>query len=743
MASVAVPAGAAMAQSAPSPDQSKPAAQPDAPAQPASRPASKAPAPKADPKAAPDATTVKGVTVTATSADMRTAIDRRSYDVTKDLQATSGSISDALRNIPSVEVDVNGNVSLRGDANVKILIDGKPSGQFTGAATAQSLQQMPAGQIERVEVITNPSAEFSPDGSAGIINLVTKKTRKSGKTGGARVQAAPGGRWNGGANIAWRGKKLTVAADANIRHDRQSGVFTADTEGTDPLSGLGFSQHSQGDNHNINDFRSLHASVDYDIAPKTRVSGDAHYNQFEGHNTGESSFTNSGPTGVVTQAFSRDDASHFDRSNGGATGTWRRTFAGDDHDLTISLRSEQTRLSSDDRYTDHHPIPAAPDQATDRRSGDNQLETQLKADYVRPMGGESKLKAGYDLQVTSDRFDNSAEIGPSLAALAPDPTQTDHFNFDQTIQALYTTYEQPMGKFTVLGGLRLESVVIHTNDVTSHQSNHNDYVRLYPTLHLGYKIDDKQQLTASYSQRVNRPFGQDFNPFRVMNSAFSFSSGNPNLQPQQTQSWEAGYQYRNAGTFYLATLYYRQNRNGVTDVVTDLGGGVLLNSKANLASSRSAGLELVANGKLTKTISYNISSNTFWNETDATSLGFSTRSAWVVSGRGNINWQMTPKDLLQVNGFMSGKQLSAQGHRNSFGLLNLGYRHKFNDNLSMVATLRDALKSARFGQTVDTAVLRTQSEFVPQIRTFFIGLTYTYGGRNPRGDQFDYGNPGG
>src|SRR6185437_11367669 len=155
--------------------------------------------------------TVEGVTVTGASQNgMRTSIDRRSYGVAGDLATTTGSISDALKNIPSVEVDVNGNVSLRGDTNVTILIDGKPSGMFKGASAAQALQAMAADSIERVEVITNPSAAFSPEGSAGIINLVTKTTRKAGGSGSARLNVGTSNHYNGGVTAAYTSNKLTL-----------------------------------------------------------------------------------------------------------------------------------------------------------------------------------------------------------------------------------------------------------------------------------------------------------------------------------------------------------------------------------------------------------------------------------------------------------------------------------------------------------------------------------------------------
>ncbi|HEV7386647.1 MAG TPA: TonB-dependent receptor plug domain-containing protein, partial [Phenylobacterium sp.] len=174
--------------------------------------------------AKPAAKTVEGVTVTGASQNgLRTSIDRKSYGVAGDLQSTTGSISDALRNIPSVEVDAQGNISLRGDGNVTILLDGKPSGQFKGPSGAQALQALPADSIERVEVITNPSAALNPEGSGGVINLITKKSRGAGVTGGAYVTAGSGGLKRLGANFGYNTKKLAITGALSGNYQRNKG----------------------------------------------------------------------------------------------------------------------------------------------------------------------------------------------------------------------------------------------------------------------------------------------------------------------------------------------------------------------------------------------------------------------------------------------------------------------------------------------------------------------------------------
>jgi outer membrane receptor protein involved in Fe transport len=320
-----------------------------------------------------------------------------------------------------------------------------------------------------------------------------------------------------------------------------------------------------------------------------------------------------------------------------------------------------------------------------------------------------------------------------------DPARTNRFLYDQDVFAGYVTYERPFGDLTVQGGLRAEQVNIRTNQITSAQKNENDYFRLYPTLHAGYRVNDSNTFNANYSRRVQRPGPQDLNPYPIYQDPLNYRAGNPNLKPQVTDSFELGWQYRKGPAYYLATVYFRDTQDGVTDVVRSLGGGVLLTTRENLAKSRSGGLELVANGRLTPKLTYNASANAFWNEIDAASLGFAgKRSGTTLSGRANLNYQATPKDFFQANIFSSGKRLTPQGHREPFKMLNLGYRRKVNDKLSFVATAQDVLDWFQDVVVTDTPTLRDNTRRTANVRSVFVGFTYAFGGGKPRPEQFDF-----
>ena len=701
----------------------------------------------ATPAVKPSATaskSVEGVTVTAQSESaVKTDIDRRSYDITHDLQAQSGSIADALRNVPSVQVDVQGNVSLRGDANVTIMIDGKPSSLFSGPARAQVLQSLPASSFERVEVMTNPSAAFRPDGSAGIINLIPKSARAVGTSGSVRVNLGPDGRANLGLNANRVSKTLTMTGDLVYQHDLQVATVEDRRSTPDPIPNAG----DGGVLDNVQNTRSAgdvdvfvgRAAVDYDPDAKTRISGELRGTAIDAKLRDTSLFSGIAP-GDLAEGFDRDGVTSLARINLAATGTWRRKFEGDGHDLVASVTQERTtdqRIRVDQTAS---TTPLLPSFAEDIHADTTQDVTHLKVDYTRPLAGDAKLKLGYELQVDLDDFDNTGVRGPTVASEVVDPTLIDRFHFNQAVNGAYVTYQRPFGDLTVLGGLRIEDTGIDLNDVTSAFKASRDEVNAYPSLHLAYKLSDAQQLTASFSERIQRPQPSDYDPFRVFVDPFNFRAGNPNLEPQRTYSYEAGYQYRAGATFYLATLYFRDNDRGVTDVVQDLGGGVLLTTKENLSHSENAGLELVMSRQFFSKVTANFSANLGWTQIDATDLGFTSRqSAFAPSAQGVVNWQATAKDLFQLQGVLTGKRLTPQGYHQPMGLVNLGYRHKFNDDWSLFAVSRDSLASYNDVLVIDTPALKDRVATHVNLQAVFVGLTYSFGGGRRRDPGFDYG----
>ena len=707
------------------------------------------PPPKAAPapaKAAPAAKgkTVEGITVTGGAPDSQTLIDRRSFTLGKDLQATTGSIADALRNVPSVEVDLQGNLSMRGDPNVTILVDGKPAPAFEGAGRAEALQQLPADQIERVEVITNPSAALNPEGSGGVINLITKKSRGAGATGSAYGTVASGGLKRAGLNFGYNSPKLAVTGSLAANYQRNKGQNHDLRGGLDPASGQFLFSRDDGLGRNITRGPTARLNATYTPDPKDQLTAAASYNELLVYGHPFDRFEDDGPGGAPISLFSRRGARRFLETDTSLSAGWKHTF-GEGHELSADLVYNVAIPRDHTTYTTFPVLPPTPVPLDAIRDDANLHHSELRVAYSQHLAG-GELKSGYELRYDDNDFGHAEASGPIEAALAPIAARANDFNFTQAVNSVYATYQHAYGDLDLQAGLRVETVRFDIDQHTSGEKDRQDYAKAYPSLHLAYKLDDERKLTASYSVRVQRPPPFLLNPLRIVNDPRNVLQGNPDLKPQDTQSYELGYEQRHGQNAYQATLYYRRNVNQFVGVLVDLGGGVFEQTFDNLGSSRSAGLELTANGKLTSTLTYNASGNLYWTQVDAGNLGVGAgaQSAFGASGRANLNWQVRPDDLVQFNLIAFGKRLGAQGFNTPSYTVNLGWRHKVNDKVTATLTLQDLFASNRFERRLDTPIVFERLVGLPVSRAVFLRLDYRFGGRGKAGREpgFEYDQPG-
>ena len=735
---LALPAGAAVAQTAPAPQTPPPATQP---------------APAADPDkdaepAAEDAPTALGETVvTARANDIRTSVDAVSYNVGEDLQTATGTLADTLRNIPSVEVDPDGNVSLRGDAGVTILVDGRPSGLFQGENRGQIILQIPADQYARIEVMTNPSAAYRPDGGGGVINLITRPNRPAARptqTGSVRANIGNDERYNLGLSTVIIRDKLTLTADASLRHDTFVQSVDRERSRFDTASGQFLDSVNTQDGEGATDNVFVRLSADYRPTEQIQLYADAYHVDVASDGQTLDRFEAEDALGGVASAYRRASDGGFEGQFSGATARVVRRFTGQGHEWSNEVRYNRGRGSYGLDTLADQLIPVAPDVYERVDNVNNSDSISFASAYVRPFASGARLRAGYELEYSTLELDNLVARGPSMAALTPDPLVSNAFSVDQTVHALYATWEQPFGdKLSAQFGLRLEQANLDLDQVTTGVTASNDYFRAYPTLHVSYQMTPEQTLRASYSRRVQRPQPGDLNPFISYLDPLNYRAGNPDLEPQETDSYEVSWQRRIDQSFYGATLYYRDTSKAFTQVVTDLGGGVLLNRVENLGARTATGVELVANGRLHSTLRYNASVNLFRQEIDASNIpGGVDSEGEVVAGRLNLNWQPTADDFVQLSGIWTGEQLLAQGQREASTLFNLGYRRKLTETLALQVTVRDLLDESSDVTTFETATFTDRTERVFGGRVAFIGLTWTFGGpARPQDPQFDFAAP--
>ena len=702
------------------------------------------PATVEDEDAEEEATEVDEIIVQGTRSDIITAADRMIYNVSNDVQAQTGSVADVLRNVPGVEVDLQGNVSLRGDGNVTILVDGRPSAMLRGASRADVLQAMSGSQIERVEVITNPSAAFSPEGSGGVINLVTRPAQPSVTSVGVRAS------WDGGerGNLSLSGSRtnngLTLSGDIGLRHNISE--FESESvrlrPGATPAATITEESISTGENTNT--FGNARVGADYDLNARDRISGELSYRAFDAENANTQTFERADGNGTVSDRYIRDQTGGFSNSNVGGRLSWRRKLEGDQHELAADFEVDSSSSERDLDLVSTTQVGGEPD-FLQRTGSDNESDSYgFKLDYTRPMGERRLLKVGYEGDLDIDAFDSFGSRGPDEVGLVPIASLTNRFDYEEWVHAAYVTYERPFGDLDVQAGLRVEQVDFQLDQITDSISVQRDYLKAYPTLNFGYQLTDSQRLRGGYSRRISRPSPQDLNPYTIYIDPQNLRRGNPDLDPEITDSFELTWQLRRGPTFYAVTAFYRDSSGGVTDVSQDIGGGVVLTTRENLGESQRTGVEFIVNGRFGPKVTYNASGTVFQNDISIPGIaGGIERSGTSATARASINWQPTDSDFFQLNGFYVGEQIQAQSERGAFGMLNIGYRRKFTDSLSLVVTGTNILDTAEIEAFTDTPAFQDRSRVRFSEPTYYIGLTYTFGS-SPRRQEpaFDYGAPG-
>jgi outer membrane receptor protein involved in Fe transport len=675
----------------------------------------------------------KPIVVTGTRREYDTTIDRRIYSITNDLQGANGAIGDVLRNIPSVDVDLQGNVSLRGDSHVTILVDGKPTSLFTGPGGGQTLLQLPASQYERVEVMTNPSAAFGANGSGGIINLITRKSRAAGVTGSLRGALGTRGRRKLGASVADKMGEVTLNADASWRGDPQ---FTTDVvHFLEPTSGVSSREITRGTG--MLHLWTARVGADVDLGSFDSVSADIHRTDFLFHSNMKSTLFGTDASDALVRDFSRNGFLLQNRFDTEGSLSFQHDTNGKGDDVSASVTYESTRNEDSDRFENISTLPPAPD-LFDNVSRVARLDrTEAKADYTSPRPDGSSIQAGVDAQLDRDRFGDRGGFGPTAAiAAVPQPQFTEIFAFDRSIGAAYAIYQHDFGNVAAETGIRLEAED-RSSGVVGDRASRSREARLFPSLHLDWKLDKGTSLKGSVTTRIQRPEPVDFDPFRRFVDPFHFQEGNPHLKSETTLSFEGGVEHKKGKSLDTATLYYRRNRNGVTDLSQDLGDGVLLTTRENLLRSSELGVELVANGPLTKTLNYRLSGNIYHFSIDARNLRFGKRSALIESGKAGVDWQPDKRDISQLNISLSGKTLLPQGKTDPMLLVNLGYRHQLKKQLFVFLTAQDALHTYVAHSQIRTLTLIQRTFDSAKTQAAFVGVTWNFGGKGKE-PGFDY-----
>lgn len=687
----------------------------------------------------PPAAPVTEIVVTGERPNVETAIDRKIYAVSRDLQATSGSAADVLRNLPSVTVDLDGNPSLRGDASVTILIDGRLAPEFNNSSRGEALQQLGAENIDRIEVLTNPPANFKRDGAAGIINIITRRSTGA-RSASAQASLGSSGRYSVGGRQGVQSGKWNLRGSASLRHDRRKRDIRDDRVTFDDAGAVVDDRHvhAVGDDDRLAKNATLGA--DLDMTSVDRLSAEGSFYRRDADSSVIEYARTLGAGGAATSEYTRSRVDEPYEYSSGAQLRYHHAGERDGDGLTVNAERSESRETGKIRYAKKFATPSLPDELQRQQYLDNQVTREFSADYVKSQAEDRKLVTGYDL--TQDNY--LEDIAQTLIAnpgqpLPLDPNFTNTFRYDKTVHAVYGSYELPFGKWKTLAGLRLENAEFDIDQVTTGEHFNPSYFGVYPSLHVSRELDERHTLTISYSRRVFQPDGQDLNPFRVQVNEFAVRAGNPHLRPVEIDLVEAGWSFNEGRTSRELALYARRSSNSRTIVTTLISPTVTLATPYNLGESLSGGLEFSMAARLGERVDYNLSGNVFYNQIDAANLGFSgRRSTYTADVKAAINWRMSEKDTLQVNAASLGRRVTPQGHRPGNATLDLGYRHQFRPNLSVTATVTDVFASKKAVNVVDTPELQETNTFRPPSRVVLVGVSWSLAGAKKQPEKFEY-----
>lgn len=702
------------------------------------------------PPPAPAAGTGIESTVTVTANRPTNRVDRQSYDVKNDVSSTNGSAADALNNVPSVAVDPDGTVTLRGSANVQILIDGKPSAMLQGDSRGATLNALAADDIESVEVINNPGAQFGNEAGGGpILNLVMRRNRKPGGFAAINANAGSGGRYNSSLSGNYNEGRLGVQGGAYLRHDGRNSVGDADRVRIDPVTGESSRSTQASRTQGLSDSTGFNYALTYSLNEKDTLAAGLAYAVRSNDQQALDRYVRFGSGDAIGSDYLRTTSR--DGKNENFNWNARYDHKGDiSGELTrLDLRVSSSNNDTNNAYANAHVVRPAGVLDTQSRQ-DNRTETRiadLTGDYERPIEG-AFLKLGFKIASNENTFDTAyTDVDPLTLAETPNAVRSNRFALDETNLALYGSYQMRLNeRWGVLAGLRTEFTRMNIAQLTSAVAASNHYINYIPSLFVTYKVSDETNLRFSYAHRIRRPGAGDLNPYVVYRDEFNVSSGNPNLRPTKTDSFELGYETRFGALDTNLRGYYRKDSGLIAERKMFISDTVILTTRDNAGSNQAGGLEFTLSGKLLPKLSLNASGNLSYTEQriDGFAGGAeSTRSAHAMSGRARLNYQLSDQDQMQLSFNAHGKTLSGQGYRQPNPIAGFSYRRALTPALSLVMNVTDVFDANKVETVTDTDLLRETSVRRYDGRVMYVGLSYRIGGAGHGGARRGPGRPDG
>ena len=696
-----------------------------------------------------DATALKEVQVTGQRSQMKLEVDRKTFTVDQVLAAAGGSVTDLLENIPSIEVTTEGEISLRGNSSVEVWINGKASG-LTTDNRYEILQQIPAESIERIEVIDNPSAKYSPEGSAGIINIVLKRDRKAGYYGSLQAGVNRYGGWNTGGNINYSSGPLEAYANVGYRKRKGSGG----SESQQDYKQTNEYQNSEGDSENSGGGLFARAGLTWHPTKNDDISLGGM--TLQGKHSDESTvlyhYGTIGTAHDSRQMFrltEGDGDNHMYHAELG----YEHRFA-EKHKLTAHAEYNRWMSDNDNTYQDSVTEIAMVAQLQQQSYQYRPMHIrnrswEVKLDYENQLTENVKLEAGYNGRFSHENTPQESWQADNWngTGMTEDQQYYNRFIYSMDTHAFYTTVNTKLGHFGVMAGLRGEYWKVDTESYDYAQEHgtatkgvpyQKDFFQLFPSLFLSYELTPTAQLQLNYTRRLRRPWGGQLNSFRNTRDASIVEFGNPELTPEYTHSLSLNFLKTWDNHTLSISTYYRPTTDVMQRVrYQNAADGLMYMTNMNLTKRQSLGVELIGKNKLWRILDLTTTLNGYYNKLDGFDYLIEGQH---VTGQGDesFSWDarllaslILPYDLsFQATGNYRSRSVITQGYRKPNASLDIGLRKTFfNKKMALAFNWRDVFHTRHWeNYTESDTFWRHQKNW--RDPNFNIQLTWNFGNMN-------------
>jgi outer membrane receptor protein involved in Fe transport len=679
-----------------------------------------------------DVAQLNEIEVIAEKSTVEIKLDKRVYNVGKDMIVKGGTVSDVLDNVPSVTVDAEGNVALRGNENVKILIDGRPSG-LAGINIADALKLLPADSVEKVEVITNPSARYDAEGGGGIINIVLKKGKANGINGTIMVNTGDPETYGTSVNLNKKSEEFNLFSNFGYNYRNNPGNSLVDAEYFNANGTTNRFINERRNNNRLSEGFNANFGIDLNLSKSLVWTNALTFRKNRGKNPDNVLFYNFDSAFNPTFTRNRFNDQRSDEFSIEYASNFVKKFKKEDHKLTVDIAISQNKENEFATISDQ--ILGNPSsleiEGTDNEN--NQQRNLIQADYVLPIGKNGRFEAGY-----RGTFLNNLT---NFVVTPDDSNFSNTLEYVENVNALYTQYGSKINKFSYFFGIRFEDSDIEVNSLTENDFNSKKYNNLFPSATFNYEFSQSSSVSLSYSKRINRPRGRFLNPVSSLSSNINIFQGNPDLDPSLTDAIDLGYLKRWNKLTFNTSAYINVTNDSFQFIRKESGlfvegVPVILSTPINLAKEYRAGFEFNLNYTPYKWWRLNGNFNAFRNETQGdysyvdflgnTVLQNFDNVALTWFARINSKITLPYKIDWQTNGTYNAPQTNAQGRSLGVASMNLAFsKDVLKDKATIALNVSDVFNSRkRIMETNLPNIVNSYSEM--QWRERQVMLTFTY-----------------